>query len=192
MSCSGRNADCFSAGDADFAKVIRRSDICDDSFDRFSSSRIRHETAATERGAGHTANDHRRHNDERYRRRVHIFERATIRQRLSIFVEQIQRSCRNVRAGAGVGSFLHDGCARFIARIGDDAEPIPWLTGICENIQRLSVVRCRSITGRLTKLTVCAVTVDRRTREEPYTAIIQLDYVIALDGAYCSHVSRQI
>ena len=120
MSCSGRNADCFSAGDADFAKVIRRSDICDDSFDRFSSSRIRHETAATERDAGHTANDHRRHNDERYRRRVHIFERATIRQRLSIFVEQIQRSCRNVRAGAGVGSFLHDGRARFIARIGDD------------------------------------------------------------------------
>ena len=46
-----------------------------------------------------------------------------------------------------------------MACVCHDSEPVPWVTSISDNIQRLPVVRCRGITGRLTELTICAVTI---------------------------------
>jgi hypothetical protein len=46
MSCSGRDADCFGAGDADFAEMITRSNISDDRFGALSRARIGDYSAA--------------------------------------------------------------------------------------------------------------------------------------------------
>src|SRR5256714_14744254 len=187
MGGSCRDADCFRARDTDFTQMIAWAGIGNDSFSALSIARIGPHRAAAQHNRRDAIEDHRRHNDEWHRGRVHIFERRRTRQRLSVIIEQMQRRRRHVSARTRIGVLLSNWSSFLVVRIGDYSEPVPRMTGIADHIQRWPLIGRRRVAWRLAELTIRAIAVEGCSGGESDAAIVLLENVAVVNGSDFSH-----